>query len=58
MAITTEQGGATVVFPLPGEPVTMTVEWAPKGVRALAVHLVDRTLDVGPRADPSFLGAS
>ncbi len=38
--------------------VEMTIEWTPWGVRLLTVHLPDRTLDLGPRADASFVGAS
>jgi hypothetical protein len=41
-----------------GEPVTLTVEWTPSGVVPLAVFLDDRTLDIGPRADPSFVSAA
>jgi hypothetical protein len=38
-----------------GAPVSVTVEWSPWGLQPLTVHLDDRTLDVGPRADPSFV---
>jgi hypothetical protein len=38
--------------------VDMTIEWTPWGVRLLTVHLPDRTLDLGPRADASFVGVS
>ena len=38
--------------------VDMTIEWTPWGVRLLTVHLADRTLDLGPRADASFVGVS
>ena len=41
-----------------GAAVDMTVEWTPHGVVPLAVHLDDRTVDVGPRADASFVSAS
>lgn len=41
-----------------GAPVVATVEWTPRGVLPLTLHLPDRTLDVGPRADPSFVGAA
>jgi hypothetical protein len=41
-----------------GVPVTMTVEWTTTGVVPLAVFLDDRTLDVGPRADPTFVSAA
>jgi hypothetical protein len=39
-------------------PVPITVEWTPWGVQPLTVHLADRTLDIGPRADPTFVGAA
>ena len=38
--------------------VGMTIEWTPWGVRLLTVHLPDRTLDLGPRAEATFVGAS
>lgn len=41
-----------------GAPVVATVEWTPRGVVPLTVHLSDRALDVGPRADPTFVGAA
>jgi hypothetical protein len=41
-----------------GEPVDVTVEWTPAGVSPLAVHLDDRSIDIGPRADDSFVSAA
>ena len=41
-----------------GLPVTMTVEWTTSGVVPLTVFLADRTLDIGPRADLSFVSAA
>ena len=41
-----------------GEPITITVEWTPQGLVPLSLHLGDRTIDVGPRADPTFVGAA
>ncbi|WP_051063236.1 SWIM zinc finger family protein [Ilumatobacter nonamiensis] len=41
-----------------GRPVDLTVEWTPHGVVPLAVHLDHRSIDIGPRADASFVGAS
>jgi hypothetical protein len=38
-----------------GAPVTLTAEWTPRGFVPLTVHLDDRTVDVGPVADPSFV---
>ena len=41
-----------------GAPAAVTVEWTPRGIVPLAVHLDDRCLDIGPRADPSFVSAA
>jgi hypothetical protein len=41
-----------------GEPVDVTVEWTPAGVSPLTVHLGDRSIDIGPRADDSFVSAA
>jgi hypothetical protein len=41
-----------------GDPVDLTVEWTTDGAVPLTVHLADRALDVGPRADPSFVSAA
>jgi SWIM zinc finger len=41
-----------------GEPVTLTVEWTLDGAVPLTVHLPDRAIDVGPRADLSFVSAA
>ncbi len=49
---------AMVVAASAGEPVATTIEWSPWGVQPLTVHLPDRTFDVGPRADPSFVGVA
>lgn len=49
---------ATLLAASCGDPVPVTIEWTPWGVQPLTVHLPDRTLDVGPRADPSFVGAA
>lgn len=49
---------ATLLAASAGDPVVITIEWSPRGLTPLAVHLDDRTLDVGPRADPSFVGAA
>jgi hypothetical protein len=49
---------ATLVTASAGAPRAVTVEWSPWGVQPLTVHLDDRVLDVGPRADPSFVGAA
>jgi hypothetical protein len=41
-----------------GGEVDVTVEWTPHGVVPLTIHLPDRAIDVGPRADASFVGAA
>ena len=41
-----------------GQRVDLTIEWTPHGVVPLAVHLDDRSVDIGPRADSSFVGAT
>ncbi len=52
------RGLATLVAASAGSLVDVTIEWTPHGVQPLTVHLTDRTLDVGPRADPAFVGAA
>ncbi|HWM19456.1 MAG TPA: SWIM zinc finger family protein [Ilumatobacteraceae bacterium] len=49
---------ATVLAATGGEPASITVEWTPHGVVPLTVHAADRALDVGPVADPSFVGVA
>ena len=51
-------GLATVLAASAGAPVTTTVEWTLDGAVPLTVHLPDRALDVGPRADLSFVSAA
>ena len=41
-----------------GAPVDLTVEWTPHGVIPLTIHLPDRSIDIGPRADDSFVSAA
>jgi hypothetical protein len=41
-----------------GDPVDVTVEWTPHGVVPLTIHLADRSIDIGPRADASFVSAA
>ena len=41
-----------------GAPIDLTVEWTTDGFVPLTVHLDDRVLDVGPRADLSFVSAA
>jgi hypothetical protein len=49
---------ATLLALSAGDPVDVTVEWTPHGVLPVAVHLRDRSVDIGPRADASFVGAA
>ncbi len=48
----------TVLAASGGEPLTITTEWTPRGVRPLTIHLGDRAIDIGPRADPGFVSAA
>ena len=41
-----------------GRPSTVTAEWTPAGLVPLTVHLADRAVDIGPVADPSFVGVA
>jgi hypothetical protein len=41
-----------------GRPADLTIEWTPHGVTPLAIHVSDRSIDIGPRADPSFVRAA
>ena len=41
-----------------GTDVDLTCEWTPHGLVPLTVHLPDRSIDIGPRADASFVGAA
>jgi hypothetical protein len=49
---------ATLLAATGGAPATVAVEWTPRGVVPLTVFLADRTIDIGPRADPSFVSAA
>jgi hypothetical protein len=51
-------GVGTLLACSAGRPVTLTAEWTAGGVVPLTVHLVDRAVDIGPVADPSFLGVA
>ena len=39
-----------------GRPVVVTAEWTVAGLVPLTVHVDDRAVDIGPVADPSFVG--
>jgi len=49
---------ATLLGVSGGGPVDVTVEWTPHGVVPLTIHLADRSIDIGPRADDSFVSAA
>ncbi|MFK7920006.1 MAG: SWIM zinc finger domain-containing protein [Ilumatobacter sp.] len=51
-------GLASLLAASAGQPVDMTIEWTPYGVIPLALHLDDRAIDIGPRAETSFVGSS
>jgi hypothetical protein len=54
----TDRAYAAVLAATGGRPATITVEWTTSGLLPLTVHLPDRHLDVGPRADASFVSAA
>jgi hypothetical protein len=49
---------ATLLAASAGAPGTFAVEWTARGFLPITVFLDDRTIDVGPRADPSFVSAA
>ena len=51
-------GVATLLACSAGRPVTVTAEWTSRGLVPLTVHLADRAVDIGPVADPSFVGVA
>jgi hypothetical protein len=51
-------GLAALLAASAGRPVAVTVEWTVDGAVPLTVHLADRALDIGPRADTSFVSAA
>jgi hypothetical protein len=53
-----DAGVAMLLAVSEGRSVDLTVEWTPHGVVPLSIHLPDRTIDVGPRAEPSFVSAA
>jgi hypothetical protein len=53
-----DEGLAMLLAISQGQRVDLTIEWTPHGVVPLAVHLDDRSVDIGPRADSSFVGAT
>ncbi len=51
-------GLATLLASSGGAPVDLAVEWTPTGVVPLTVFTARGAIDIGPRADPSFVGAA
>jgi hypothetical protein len=49
---------ATLLAVAGGDAVDVTCEWTPHGVVPLTVHTADRSIDIGPRADDSFVSAA
>jgi hypothetical protein len=39
-----------------GGPIDLTIEWTPTGIVPLAIHRPTGSIDIGPRAEPSFVG--
>lgn len=50
-----ELGAPLLLAVSEGRPVDVTIEWTPLGVVPLTVHLPEHSIDVGPRADESFV---
>jgi len=55
---TAGSGLATLLAVSGGGPVEVTFEWTPHGVVPLTTRLDDRSIDIGPRADASFVSAA
>ncbi len=51
-------GVGTLLACSAGRPVAVTAEWTPAGLVPLTVNLADRAVDIGPVADPSFVGVA
>jgi hypothetical protein len=62
LPIATETGRsdavATLLAASAGQPLTIAVEWTPRGFVPITAFLDDRTIDVGPRADLGFVSAA
>ena len=50
-------GVGTLLACSQGREGAVSAEWTPRGLVPLTVHLADRAIDIGPVADPSFVGA-
>lgn len=53
-----DSGISTLLAVGGGAPLDVTVEWTRHGVLPLTIHLADRSIDIGPRADGSFVSAA
>ena len=51
-------GVGTLLACSAGRPITVTAEWTAAGLVPLTVHMPDRAVDIGPVADPSFVGVA
>ncbi|HUS44026.1 MAG TPA: SWIM zinc finger family protein [Ilumatobacteraceae bacterium] len=49
---------ATLLAVAGGGTVDVSCEWTPHGVVPLTIHLDDHSIDIGPRADDSFVSAA
>ena len=54
----TDDAVAVLLAASGGHPVVVSAEWTASGLVPLAVFLPDRVLDIGPRADASFVSAA
>lgn len=52
-----DAGVAMLLAVSAGHPLDLTIEWTPHGVIPLSIHLPDRTVDIGPRANTSFVSS-
>ena len=53
-----DAGVAMLLAVSEGKLADLTVEWTPHGVIPLSIHLPDRTVDVGPRANTTSVSAA
>ncbi len=56
LATVTEEALGVLLAVSAGRQVVVTIEWTPHGVVPLTVHRSDRAVDIGPRANASFVG--
>jgi hypothetical protein len=53
-----DAGVAMLLAVSEGRPLNLTIEWTPHGVIPLSIHLPDRTVDIGPHANTSFVSVA